>query len=533
VITTTAALFSLVLLAGCSASVGLGVGTSTSSTAPVGSTGTASTTRAPTSAPTPASTSTSLPKATLAWTSCDGGTFQCADLGVPLSYSDPGAGTIEIAVVRMPATQSDPIGNIVINPGGPGASGIQFLESSWQSFPAALRARFGLVSFDPRAIGESAPVNCLSPAGIRAYIALDPAPVTASQIQSVVTAEKSFAAACGRDTSRALLDNLSTADTARDMDRLRAALGDAKLTYFGYSYGTYLGSVYAELFPSHVRAMVLDGALDPALGTVAIEQQQAVGFENDLSDFLSWCTTTPQCGAISSSTDPRAAFEALMKRFEDGLVLAANGVPEYEGGPQQVDYGVAVIGVITGLYSPSSWPGLGEALAQAESGNGTGLAENADFYSGAQQDGQYSNIISANTAILCLDRPVPKGVSEYEALAEQLTVVAPDFGGQEAWGSLACAYWPVPPTGAPARVDAPGLAPVLVIGSTRDPATPYQWAQALTSQLPGAVLLTRDGDGHTAYEFSSCIVTWADRYLLTLALPPAGTVCRSSGAGLP
>jgi pimeloyl-ACP methyl ester carboxylesterase len=523
VITTGAALLLTALSAGCSASVGAGTGTSTSREPAGGSSSTSST----------APASTSIPRATLAWSSCEGGTFQCADLAVPLSYLDPGAGTIEIAVVRMPPTGSDPIGDIVLNPGGPGASGIQFLEGSWQSFPAALRARFGLVSFDPRGIGESAPVNCLSPAAIRAYIATDPSPVTPSQIQSVVAANKAIAAACARDVPRALLENVSTVDTARDMDRLRAALGDARLTYFGYSYGTYLGTVYAELFPSHVRAMVLDGALDPVLGTVAIETEQAVGFEDDLSDFLTWCTTTPQCGPISTTADPRATFEALMKRFEDGLVLPADGVPQSLGGPQRVDYGVAELGVITGLYSPSSWPDLGQALAQAESGNGTELAEYAELYAGAQQSGRYANIISANTAILCLDRAVPHGIAEYEALAKQLTAIAPDFGGQEAWGSLACAYWPVPPTGSPARVKAPGLAPVLVIGSTRDPATPYQWAQALSSQLPGSVLLTRDGDGHTAYEFSSCIVSWTDRYLLTLALPPAGTVCRSSGAGLP
>jgi pimeloyl-ACP methyl ester carboxylesterase len=474
-----------------------------------------------------------LPRATLTWTSCGGGAFQCADLAVPLSYSNQGAGTIEIAVVRLPPTGSDPIGNIVINPGGPGASGVQFLEGSWQSFPAPLRARFGLVSFDPRGIGESAPISCLSPTAIRAYIGIDPSPVSAPQVQSVVVADKEFVARCEHQVPPALLDNVSTVDTARDMDRLRAALGEAKLTYFGYSYGTYLGTVYAELFPSRVRAMVLDGALDPALGTVAFESQQAVGFENDLSDFLDWCKTTPQCGPISSSADPHSTFEALMKRFQDGLVLPADGVPVSSGGAQQVDYGVAEIGVIGGLYSPSSWPELGQALSQAESGNGTGLAENAQYYAGAQQDGQYSNIISANTAIWCLDRPVPEGIAEYEALARQLTAIAPDFGGEEAWGSLPCAYWPVRPTGAPARVSAPGLAPVLVIGSTRDPATPYQWAQALTSQLPRAVLLTRVGDGHTAYEFSSCIVSWTDRYLLTLALPPAGTVCQSSGAGLP
>jgi hypothetical protein len=189
--------------------------------------------------------------------------------------------------------------------------------------------------------------------------------------------------------------------------------------------------------------------------------------------------------------------------------------------------------VITGLYSPSTWPQLGAALAQTESGNGYDLALFANLYAGANENGTYSNIISAEVAISCLDRPTPTGLSTYKSLASEFATTAPDFGPSEAWGSLSCAYWPIAPTARPFRVHAPGIPPIVVVGSTHDPATPYSWAKSVASQFPGAVLLTRTGDGHTGYAYSSCIRSWVDQYLITLQLPPAGTVCASDGAGLP
>jgi pimeloyl-ACP methyl ester carboxylesterase len=513
------------LLAGCSSSTPTQGGTSTSATSSTTATGSTGGTSS-TSSTTPGAVATSL-----RWSSCDG-RFQCARLTVPLSYSDPSGATIQLEVVRLRATGADPIGDLVMNPGGPGGSGVQFLEQSYSGFPTAITSRFNLVSFDPRGIGQSAPVNCLTPAQLRAFIALNPAPTTPAQVNTVVEATKSFVADCERAAPLSLLRNLSTADTARDLDRLRAALGDAKLTYLGYSYGTYLGTVYAEMFPTHVRALVLDGAFDPSLGAVPLESEQAVGFEDDLHDFLAWCGTAHQCGAISQAADPYAAYEQLMNRFKGGMTVPADLNAAF-GGSQQVNYAVALLGVLAGLYSPSSWPDLATALSQAETGNGDYLAAFAEEYAGAQQDGTYANILSAEEAISCLDRPSPSGVATIEQLAQQLAQVSPDFGPTEAWGSLACDYWPVPPQSAPARADAAGAPPILVVGSTRDPATPYRWAESLASQLPGAVLLTRTGDGHTAYNYSSCIRSWVDRYLITLALPPAGTVCASDGAGLP
>lgn len=472
-----------------------------------------------------------LPAAKISWTSCQG-RFECGKLAVPISYSDPSEGVLHLAVIELPATGANPVGDVVLNPGGPGASGLQFLEQSVGEFPAALRGHFNLVSFDPRGIGASEPVTCLPPAGIRALVALPPAPVTPAQESTVEAATRRFVAGCVASVPHDVLENLSTAVTARDLDRLRVALGQAKLTYLGFSYGTFLGATYAQLFPTHVRAMVLDGAVDPALDTQDFEEQQAAAFEQDLHDFLSWCGGSGLCGTISTSGDPQRTYEQLIARFAGGMTEPA-AVPPSFGGPQTVTYGIALLGVLTGLYSPSSWPDLGAALTQAEQGNGLDLALFADLYAGQQEDGSFANIVSAETAISCLDRPVPQGIATYEAFARHLATVAPDFGAAEAWGSLSCTYWPVPPTGGPFTVHAPGLPPVLVVGSTHDPATPYRWAQELTAQLPGGELLTRTGDGHTAYTNSSCVRSWVDRYLTTLALPPPRTVCASDGSGLP
>lgn len=478
-----------------------------------------------TSSSSTSSTTAPAKGSTLSWSSC-AGRFECATLHVPLSYSDPSGTQIPIAVAELPASGAKPIGDLVFNPGGPGESGVQFLEEAWNTFPASLRADFTLVSFDTRGTGASDPLQCLTPAQIRAYVAVTPVPTTAAQVTQVVNATKAFVADCEHNKSEAFIASMSTANTARDMDRLRAALGQSKLTYYGFSYGTFLGTVYAEMFPSKIRAMVLDGAVDPALGNDVLDRQQALGFEVDLHDFLTWCSGNSSC-AKGLPEAPAKAYAELMGRFEKGLVIQAT-LPAALGGSEQVNYGVALLGVLTALYSNNTWPFLGEALADAFNGNGSYLAALAYSYAGQNQNGTFSNILSADTATSCLDRPAPTTVPEYQALAAQLAQVAPDFGGSEAWSTLTCAYWPDGPQSKPAPADAPGAPPILVIGSTNDPATPYAWAQALASQLPHAVLLTRTGSGHTAYQFSSCVRTWADRYLTTLAMPPSGTVCSSN-----
>jgi pimeloyl-ACP methyl ester carboxylesterase len=485
---------------------------------------------------TPLTTPTSLPTpAPLSWSACTSlaadavtsvGRYECATLRVPISYSDPSAGDLSIAVVELPATGSPVIGDIVTNPGGPGGSGVDFLEQNATGFAASLRSHFNLVSFDPRGVARSDPVTCVSPAQIRQLVSLDPAPTTASEIDDVVTETKYFDQQCAAHTSRLLLENMSTVDAAIDMDQLRAALGQQKLTYMGFSYGTYLGAIYAQLFPTHVRAMVLDGALNPDLSNNQLNLQQAEGFEVDLKDFFSWCSTNSACESELPG-GASAAYHQLVSSLQNGATLPAQILPQF-GGNQQVDYGVAITGILASLYSIDEWPQLAQALQQAISGNGTDLDAIALSYEGFQQNGSLENIEEANTAVNCLDHPAPTSVADYVQLAKQFAVEAPDFGPLEAWGSLACAFWPVPPTGTPRPIHAAGAPPILVVGTTHDPATPYEWAQALASQLDKGVLLTRDGDGHTAYFSSSCVQDWADSYLATLATPPKGTVCQSN-----
>ena len=463
---------------------------------------------------------------TLSWHGCDA-KFECATLRVPVSYSDRRGPQIPISVVELVATRPHPIGDIVFNPGGPGASGVQYLEGVASVFPSSLRARFNLVSFDPRGVGSSEPLQCLTSAGIRAWVGVNPTPATPRQIARVVSASKAFVRGCERSASRAFIASLSTANNARDMDRLRVALGQSKLTYYGLSYGTFLGTVYAEMFPKHIRAMVLDGAVDPALDAETSEAEQGAGFETDLHDFFAWCARHSSCRVDFSAT-PAQAFTALMARFKRGLVIPAHLRPAL-GGEERVNYGIALLGVITTLYSKETWPFLAQALAAAENGDGTDLAGVAYSYAGLNPtDGSFSNILSANMATNCLDRPAPTTIHAYKALASRLAKSAPDFGAAEAWGTLPCAYWPARAQMRPAAAHAPGAPPILVIGSTGDPATPYAWAKALAQQLPRATLLTRTGPGHTAYRKSSCIRTWADRYLQTLHMPPTGTVCRSN-----
>lgn len=449
--------------------------------------------------------------------------FRCAELSVPVDYAAPTA-HLNLALVELPATGAHVIGDLVMNPGGPGGSGVQFLETT--SFPPGLAASFNLVSFDPRGIGQSDPVTCEGPSGIRAITALDPKPRTAGEIAALVRAVKAFDRSCTEHTPMTLLEHVGTRDTVRDLDRIRAALGDAQLDYMGFSYGTYIGQLYAQMFPSHVRAMVLDGAVDPALSSSATVSQQSAGFETDLKDFFAWCPGNKTC-AGELPQGAKAAYEQLFSGLAAGDHLEADLQPRF-GGTQQVTLGVAETALAGSLYSDQTWSYLASAIAQGLAGNGGLLAVLAYTFEGLMPNGRFANLLAAGTAIGCVDRPYPTEVTAYEKLAARLAQVAPDFGPADAWSDLNCAYWPIKPEGNVGAIYAQGSPPILVVGSTDDPATPYPWAQAVARQLDHAELLTRRGPGHTAYSNSTCIQHWTDRYLETLELPPKNTVCAST-----
>lgn len=464
------------------------------------------------------------PGSTLAWRSC-GSPFQCATLAVPLDYSNPGAGTIRLALIRLPASQpSKRVGSLLVNPGGPGASGVAFVRQDYPLFSPALRAHFDIVGFDPRGVGASNPVTCENGKALGTYLGLDPAPQTPSQIATVVAATRRFDASCLADSGRALLANVSTLDAARDMDRIRIALGEAKLNYFGFSYGTFLGATYAGLFPTHIRAMALDGAIDPALTTQQLDLQQAKGFEVDLDDALAACQASPSCPlhqlADSSHVSVHQELDKALARIQAGPPLATSS------GTRTLSEGGAYLGIVASLYSSSTWAQLDQGLAGVLQGHGGTLLALADAYNGRRPNGTYSNETAANTAINCLDSPVPPHLSTYEADAKTFAKAAPVFGPLLAWSPLACKYWPVPPSGSPHAITAKGAPPIVVVGTTADPATPYAGAVALAHQLASGVLITHVGVGHTGYVDSTCVQGAVDAYLIHLKVPKNGLVCR-------
>ncbi len=451
-----------------------------------------------------------------------------------MSYADPAAGSIRLAVMALPrpgaAGSSAPAGlsgpDLLLNPGGPGESGVQFLSSAASSFPASLRQHFNLVSWDPRGVGQSSPaVQCLSPAAFRAYADTPPAPEGPAGVPAFVASVQSFDRACAAHTSRRLLENISTADSARDMDRLRAALGQQKLTYLGFSYGTYLGYWYALLFPRRVRAMVLDGAVDPTISQVETATLQAQSLEVDLHDFFNWCPGTPSCRSLLPG-GARQAFATVMNRLKSGGSLLAQ-LSSTVGGTQRIHYGDGLTGVVAPLYAKSEWPLLAQALSQALKGNGTLLAALAFEYDGFNSNGTLQNVQAANAATTCADHPSAFSISKLSSLARSLARSAPDFGAVEAYSLYGCTPWSVHLT-APAQASVSRRLPaVVVVGSTHDPVTPFSWAKALSAVLPHSVLLTRVGDGHTGYFASACVRAEADAYLESLKTPAPGTVCQS------
>jgi pimeloyl-ACP methyl ester carboxylesterase len=462
------------------------------------------------------SPSASLTTAPLSWKSCKDG-FQCSNLTVPLDYANPSAGTVSLRLIRKPASRSgERIGSLLVNPGGPGVSAVDFLRGyATGSAPAAIRQRFDLVAFDPRGTTGSSPVHCATTAEFDRFVHVDPDPDTPGEVKALVAANKSFDDGCQRRSAR-ILPHVSTADAARDMDSVRAALREPKLTYLGYSYGTSLGAAYLDLFPTHVRAMVLDGALDPRSTWEQLLAGQARGFDQALGSFLSWCD------GHRSKCDFRRAVTGDLGTAYDELRAQVESQPLPGAGDRTVGPGEFSYGTGQALYSTSYWEFLGTALSDAKHGDGNLLLQLSDIYLDRTDHG-YANTIDANNAVNCVDKPWPKGTAPYQQLAEKTKAYAPRFGPSIAWSGSTCAQWPVAATGTPHAVRGIGSPPIVVIGTTRDPATPYIWAQGLAGQLDHGVLLTHVGDGHTAYRSSApaCIVNPVNTYLITGRAPAA------------
>jgi pimeloyl-ACP methyl ester carboxylesterase len=372
--------------------------------------------------------------------------------------------------------------------------------------------RFDIVGFDPRGVGRSSPVRCAAKPSLPELLP-DPVPPDDAARQALVEADRKYAAKCVQ-FSNGVLPYVGTDNAARDLDQIRAALGDERLSFMGQSYGTLLGQVYAEMFPSRVRAMVLDAVIDPALPTEDFANTSAEGFDRQLAAFGAWCNATPGCPWRHPEPDVSSAFLALVDQVRHHHLTGAGGRPV---GPGEV-----YMGTLRCLYTRTRWPSLGAALAAAAGGTGGPILALSDAYQGGS-----TNATDANTAINCLDHPVSGDLGTYTELAARAARRAPVFGPLFAWGGVSCAVWPAPPTRSPHPIQAAGTPPILVVGTTLDAATPYSWAEAAARQLEHGILVERRGDNHVSYFYSACVRNYIDAYLVDGRLPASGTVCPS------
>ena len=485
-----------------------------------------------TSTATGGSNPSSAPGGTASWSPCpdipqqlvgrgaSGMEYDCATVSVPEDWNNPGNGkTFDIAMIRVRSqTQHDRIGSLLINPGGPGGSGIDtavYLSFGQQlgGLPAAVTDQFDIIGFDPRGVGRSDPLKCISGPDQDASFAAVPDPVSQADFDSFVALNKKIATECGAKYGSEL-PYFSTEQAAKDMDALRGAVGDAKLSYLGFSYGTLLGATYAQLYPTKIRAMVLDGAVDPKQNYVQGSESQAKGFERAFTNFTTWCKKTPDKCPIAP--DAR-------KAVTDALSAAAQNPVKGEDG-RSATSGWIFVAVISSLYTESGWTTLADAVASLKQGNPKGIFDLADQYAERQPDGSYSNLFDANLAVNCADTKDAPSVAEVRTLQSQWRTKYPLFGAPLAVGMLPCTFWPGARDPYPAGA-ATGAPPIVVVGTTGDPATPYENTADLASMLGVGHVLTWEGEGHTAYPSTQCIVNAVDNYLIALKVPQEGLRC--------
>ncbi|GLW44623.1 peptidase [Streptomyces sp. NBRC 14336] len=461
----------------------------------------------------------SLTSQKLDWKECEatdgseapGDDWRCATLKAPLDWSKPAGETIDIALIRSEATGDDRIGSLLFNFGGPGGSGVSFMPY-YASLASELHKRYDLVSFDPRGVAASEGVRCRSDKEIAAAETVDTTPDTPAEETAYFEDAADFGKGCAKSAGK-LMSHVSTTDTARDMDLMRQVLGDEKMHYFGISYGTELGGVYAHLFPKKVGRLVLDAVVDPTADSVDHAKHQARGFQRALNNYLKSTGQDPQKGTQEIAD--------LLKRID------ANPLPT--SSDRKLTQTLAITGIVTPLYSESGWPMLTSALKAAEAGDGSELLSLADDYNERDESGRYGTGGHSQRVISCLDAKQRPTVEETKALLPEFERISPVFGPFLGWDTAGwCHDWPVPGQHDTPEVSAPGASPILVVGNTGDPATPYEGARAMADELGKGVgiLLTWKGEGHGAYgSGSSCVDSTIEDYLLSGTVPKYGKVC--------
>ncbi|MGA0117748.1 MAG: alpha/beta fold hydrolase [Ilumatobacteraceae bacterium] len=442
---------------------------------------------------------------TIEWKPCDDTSMlKCARFEVPFDYENPEIGTFSLKLTMHPALDpSMRVGSMLVNPGGPGFGGSYLAESTQSYFGGDLVDAFDIIGWDPRGTGESTPaIDCVD--DYDPYFTYDPSPDSDAERQIAIDASRTFVDECEKKNSE-ILPYISTNNTARDMDRIRAALGEDKITYFGFSYGSELGATWATMFPTTVRAAVLDGASDPNSDYVQGGLDQAKGFETELTKFLAKCSADSEC-SFHNNGKAEKAFDDLMASLDWSPLR-----PDPKRAP--VNQGIALTAVAQAMYSSTLWPDLEESLASAQKGNGQGLLDLYDSYYQRSYDGTYGNELEAFNAIMCLDDPGPKSVEGVDAYIPKFKEVAPRLWSSFATGYV-CTFWP---TKTDKRITITGIesGPIVVVGTTGDAATPLQSSRNMANALEDGRFIVVDANRHTGYGENDCVITAVNDYLLS------------------
>jgi pimeloyl-ACP methyl ester carboxylesterase len=441
---------------------------------------------------------------------------QCGNLEVPFDYDNPEEGSFVLYIKRRQATvPSERIGSLLVNPGGPGFGGSSLADDAAYYFSENLLNRFDIIGWDPRGTGLTTPaVDCVD--SFDEYVGLDSPPDTPEEKQALIDASQAFNDKC-EENAGTILPYISTRASAADMNSIRLALGEEKITYFGFSYGSELGATWATMYPNTVRAAVLDGATDPLSTSTEAGLAQAGGFEKQLTTFLAQCSKKATCEFHNDGNSEDAIDALLLDLDANPLVVSAERTP--------VTQGVAFTAIAQAMYSDSYWPQLQSALADAQKGDGAGLLALYDDYYQRKSDGSYGNELEAFLAISCLDDPGASSVEEVDASVDAFVAAAPRLGANFAHG-YSCALWPVPQA-QQVTVSGKGAGPIIVIGTTGDASTPLSSSRKMAKALESGVLLVVEADQHTGYGINTCIIMAVDNYLIDLTVPVNETICKS------
>jgi pimeloyl-ACP methyl ester carboxylesterase len=445
---------------------------------------------------------------------------ECGMLSVPVDYSRPDGDVAQIAMIRFKATGAK-IGSLIVNPGGPGESGVEAAASMAPTLPRSVRQQFDLVGFDPRGVGNSIPAAWCNSDADNDRLRADPTvEYTPQGVAHIEKENQEFAQRCLDKMGKEFLADLGTVNVAKDLDAIRTGLGDDKLTYLGYSYGTRIGSAYAEAYPDKVRAMILDGAVDPNADQIEEEIRQSAAFQKAFDNYAADCASAPDCPL---GTDPAKAVDVY-----HSLVNPLVQKPAKTKDPRGLIYSDAIVGTILPLYSPSLWRHLTQALSELKGGKGDTMLAMADIYMGRDAQGHYNNSTDVRVAVNCVDKqPITDRAKVVEE--DRRTRLAAPFMSYGEFTGLApmdtCSFWPVPATSNQHQIKVNGLPPILVVSTTNDPATPYQAGVDLAEQLGGTVL-TFEGTQHTVvFQGNTCIDDIGARYLVDVTVPPPNTRC--------